>query len=294
MSMDLPRISIVTRSFNQGRYLEQTIRSVLDQGYTNLQYGVADGGSTDGSALIIERYRDQLDFVVIESDRGQSEAINKGLRRADGQVIGWLNSDDTLLPNALRLVGEHFRDHRQDDWILGSCRTIDSQSRTLDLLKPVGDFTLYGGLLRKGPFNILQPSSFWRKSLTDRVGLLDEQLHYCNDLDLWLRFLARGGKPVLVEQVLSTYRLHEESKSCSQPQAFMRTLIDIERRYLPLLPWRQRWRVWQMIGYQQRAYIACTANRRPWRQMLTHPWWFGSQQMLKVLIQGPSPAAKAA
>jgi GT2 family glycosyltransferase len=291
--MSLPRITIVTPSFNQGRFLEQTIRSVLDQGYPNLQYGVVDGGSDDGSDRVIARYRSRLDFVVIEPDRGQSDAINKGLKRADGDVLGWLNSDDTLLPGTLRFVGEHFRDHPFDNWISAACRASDADGRMCQPLRPTGEFTLHGALLRKQPFNLLQPSTFWRKELTDHVGPLDEGLHYCMDLDLWVRFLAAGYKPVLLNRELSTYRLYEQSKSCSQQDGFLRSLIEIERKYLPLLPWSQRLQVRRMMGYQHRAYVARTALRRPWKQMLMHPWWFGSQQMWKVMIRGASAKAGA-
>jgi len=167
-------ITIVTPSFNQAAYLEQTIRSVLDQGYPNLQFGVVDGGSTDGSVEIIERYRSQLDFAIIEPDHGQTEAINKGIRRAQGQIIGWLCSDDTLLPGALQTIGQHFADHPDHDWIAGACQVIDPSGQIVSVVRPRGQFTLAGVLLRGDdqPFDLPQPGIFWvTPALDSRIHL---------------------------------------------------------------------------------------------------------------------------
>jgi glycosyltransferase involved in cell wall biosynthesis len=282
--MKWPRISLVTPSLNQGRFLERTIASVLEQDYPNLQYGVVDGGSTDGSIEIIERHRDRLDFVVIEPDHGQSDAINKGLRRADGHILGWLNSDDTLLPDALLSVGRHFHDRPQSDWLVGGCCRIDDKGDVLGLMLPEGRFTLAGALLRREKFDIPQPATFWRRWLTDRVGLIDSTLDYCMDFDLWCRFLAVGVKPTVIGDVLATYRLHDESKSCSQPAGFLEALIQIEKRYARLLPLKQRVRLWRMIGYQRRACAIQSSEGRPWNHVWAKPWWLGSQQVRQALF----------
>ena len=127
----LPRISVITPSYNQAAFLEATIRSVLDQQYPNLQYGVVDGRSTDGSADIIDRYRGDLDFAIIEPDRGQVDALNKGMRRADGDIVCFLNSDDTFLPGALQTIGAYFRDHPRCDWAMGHCIFIDADGQQI-------------------------------------------------------------------------------------------------------------------------------------------------------------------
>ena len=284
--MDWPRISLVTASFNQGAFLEQTIRSVLDQGYPNLQYGIVDGGSTDGSLQIIERYRRQLDYVVIEADDGQSQAINKGLSRADGDVAGWLNSDDTLLAGALHRVGRFFSQHRDANWLIGHSVQIDERGTPGQRITPAGEFTLAGALLRRRPFNVPQPSTFWRRPLLEQVGLLDESLHHCMDFDLWCRLLAAGHRPVFVDDQLATYRFHESSKTCGQEDGFIAALIDIERRYAHLLTWRQRLELYRRMGYQRRALAVRTLGRAVWRRALMRPWWFASRQVMQGIWRG--------
>jgi GT2 family glycosyltransferase len=289
--MVLPTLTLVTPSFNQARFLEATIRSVLDQRYPNLEYGIIDGGSSDGSAAIIERYRKHLSFTVIGPDAGQSDAINHGLRRARGSVLGWLNSDDVLLPGALRRVGEHFAQYPACPWLIGACTEVDQEGRALRTLRPVGEFTLAGALLRPRGFNVPQPSSFWRRELTDCVGLLDPALHYCMDFELWCRFLAHGARPDIIVPELSTYRLHPHSKTCSRPEGSIAALIEIERRYLPALPGAPRRRLRRLIGYQSRALAIRTSPGRPWAQVLRRPWWLGSQQIVKALVFGPHAGA---
>jgi glycosyltransferase involved in cell wall biosynthesis len=291
--VDLPTITLITPSFNQARFLGATIRSVLDQHYPHLQYGIVDGGSTDGSIRIIDHYRATLNFVKIGPDAGQSDAINRGFQRASGEVLGWLNSDDLLLPGALQKVGEHFARADSSPWLIGGCREIDQFARPLGSVAAHGQFTLAGALLRPGGFNVPQPSTFWRRELTDRVGLLDPTLHYCMDFDLWCRFLAAGERPDIVDAELSAYRLHPSSKTCARPDRFIAALIDIERRYLHALPPRQRLLLHLLIGYQRRALAVRTSAGRPWKAVLRHPWWLGSQQVLSALVLGP-PAIGAA
>lgn len=283
------RITVITPSFNQAAFLEQTIRSVLDQNYPNLQYGIVDGGSTDGSVDIIERYRDQLAFAIIEPDRGQVDAINKGFRRAACQpddVVGWLCADDTLLPGALDAIAAQF-DDRDTHWIAGACRVTDAQGNTLEIQHPFGDFSLAGILLRPDGLLIPQPGVWWRQHVLDRVGLLDPSLHYALDFDLWCRFAAAGYRPRIIGRELATYRLHEQSKTCSQRDGFAREHLVIERRYAGYLPLPQRLRLLRRLGYQRRMLAVATARSRGQllRQVITRPWWLGSQQIRAALRQ---------
>ncbi len=289
--MEMPRITVVTPSFNQAAFLEQTIRSVFEQRYCNLQYGIVDGGSTDGSIEIIDKYRDRLDFAIVEPDGGQCEAINKGLARAEGEIVCYLNSDDMLLPDALRCVGSHFARQPQDNWVIGCCVETDAEGEPTRCLQPTGRFTLEGALLRDEPFNVPQPATFWRRRVLDEVGLFDESLHYCMDFEMWCRFLDAGHTPRLMRRTLATYRLHEASKTCSQADGFHAALIEIERRYLHRLPWRQRAKLAKAIGYQTRARAVKQSRAALAADVLRRPWWLASQQVRRRLWGGDATRA---
>ncbi|MBI1337173.1 MAG: glycosyltransferase [Phycisphaera sp.] len=281
-----PRISLVTPSFNQKDFLEETLRSVLDQKYPNLQYGVVDGGSTDGSVEVLERYRDRLDYVVIEKDDGQSQAINKGLARCDGEVVGYLNSDDTLLPGALERVATVFREDPACNWLIGRCRVIDEHGQRIGAITPTGEFTLAGALVRQSRFEVPQPATFWRRSLHSHLGYLDESLHHCMDFELWCRFLANGIEPHFEFEELATYRMHAHSKSCAEQSRFIEALIRIEGWYAPNLPWVQKMTLHRMMGYQRRALaVQSSAGKRELlAKVVSKPWWLASQQVRAALF----------
>jgi glycosyltransferase involved in cell wall biosynthesis len=215
-------ISIITPSFNQAQYLEQTIHSVLSQGYPNLEYIVIDGGSTDGSVDIIRKYAKHLHYWVSEKDSGQSEAINKGLRRATGEVINWLNSDDYYQPNALATVAGAFADPAVNV-LCGRSRLFAGNDATVRY-SPGTD--VYPGNLAKtiGWARIDQPETFFRRSAMLRVGPLDTRLHYVMDRDWWIRYLFTFGLSGIrqLPQVLVNFRLHDTSKTVSQAVAFQR------------------------------------------------------------------------
>lgn len=182
-----PRISIVTPSFNQGKYLEKTIRSVLLQGYPNLEYIIIDGGSTDQSVEIIKKYEPWIDYWVSEKDRGQSHAINKGFEKATGELFGWLNSDDYLLKGALYETASFYvKQPLVVGAICGQAKKIDRKGRLIFQ-------TSISNIDRESLFlwcygnNFLQPSCFFTKKAWDECGPLDEDIHIALDLDLWLR-----------------------------------------------------------------------------------------------------------
>jgi glycosyltransferase involved in cell wall biosynthesis len=217
-NLSLPRISVVTPSFNQIQYLEQTIRSVLDQNYENLDYIVIDGGSTDGSVDLIRKYEDRLSYWVSERDEGQSHAIEKGFQRATGEIFCWLNSDDLLEPMAMKTVGTYFLANPNHKLLHGACRLINSDG---SLLKhrdaPDGIRRMSWGAEQAFAnwihFWFAQQSTFWRSSLWHEVGGLDQSLHYAMDLDLWRKF-STVTDICLVDDVLASYRIHAEAK-CS-------------------------------------------------------------------------------
>jgi glycosyltransferase involved in cell wall biosynthesis len=181
-----PKITLVTPSYNQAAWIEQTLTSVLSQGYPNLQYGIVDGVSTDGSVEIIERYRSQLAFIISEPDKGMYDAIQKGFARGDGEIMGWLNSDDILMPKALFTLGRLFTDITEAEWITGYQCVIDEQGSAVALAPPRA-WSAEGFALN--PRWIQQESTFWKRSLWDRAGAsLKTSLKLAGDFELWHRF----------------------------------------------------------------------------------------------------------
>ena len=223
-----PRISVVTPSFNQARFLERTILSVLNQNYPNLEYIIIDGGSTDGSRAIIERYGKNLAFWVSEKDRGQADAINKGFRKSTGEILAWLNSDDTYTPGALKNVGLAFRDRPWIDVLHGNVHIIDADDKRLATNKSV---PFSGRACAFGVQTIPQSSVFWRRDLFFATGMLNPIYHYLLDPELWLRFGAYGARFVRTRTVLSNFRDHPFERKCAGTY----TLIPVSR-------WREEWR----------------------------------------------------
>lgn len=208
------KISIITPSYNQAAFLEQTILSVLNQNYEELEYIIVDGGSSDGSVDLIRKYEPQLAYWVSEKDRGQSDAINKGLRRATGDIVTWLNSDDLFMPGTLHTVASYFS---KSDATLIHGRTILFGNGTHESVKGAESHDLKVRYLAGIPFP--QPSSFFRSSALRDLGFLDESLHYGMDYDLFVR-IALNRQLLAVEDVFSKYRLHGESKSVAQSRVF--------------------------------------------------------------------------
>ncbi|MBW2154216.1 MAG: glycosyltransferase [Deltaproteobacteria bacterium] len=208
-----PRISIVTPSYNQGRFIEKTIRSVLLQGYPNLEYIIIDGGSNDESVDIIKKYEPWLSYWVSEPDRGQAHAINKGLNRATGEIFHWLNSDDQLLPGALAEVARAIR--REPDaigWVGGSV-CMDTADKVLDILLPKNlDAEGLSDWLNN---SIYQPGFFALTRAVLDSGGVEESLHYVFDVDLWLR-LCKRGRFSLINKELARVLIHPDAKTQAQ------------------------------------------------------------------------------
>lgn len=235
----LPRISIVTPSFNQGAYLEETICSVLGQGYPDLEYMVLDGGSSDESATIIRRYSDRLAYWVSEPDGGQYDAINRGLRQSSGEIMGWLNSDDKLMPWALRVVAEVFQAFPEVEWITGGypvkwnaqghavhCEAKRGYSRELFLR---GGYLPGRAWFARG--YIQQESTFWRRSLWERAGgLIDATLRYAGDFELWARFFD-SAEPLVVGALVGGIRKHGVQKTAQYLHCYHDEAEAVLRRY---------------------------------------------------------------
>lgn len=205
----MPTISLVTPSFNQGRFLEEAIRSVLLQGYPKLEYILMDGGSTDESVSIMEHYAPFLAHWQTGRDGGQAEAIARGFERASGDIFGWINSDDFLLPRSLERVGRYFARNPQVTVLIGGGLAVDEGGGLIRKIYslPQG----YPSLLFGGEF-FLQMATFWRRDAYERVGGLDTSLRFCFDYDLFLR-LVRERPPGGIDAMLAAFRLHGGSKT---------------------------------------------------------------------------------
>lgn len=207
--MSLPRISVVTPSFNQGQYLEMALRSVLDQGYPNLELIVMDGGSTDESKKVLERYAPRLDHWESQPDNGQTDALAKGFERSTGDILCWLCSDDLHKPWTLHQVAEFFVANPGAQVVYGDAEWIDGGGR---LLKPKKEHH-FNRFIWMYDYNYLpQPSTFWRRELYETVGGLDPAFDLAMDADLWARFQERT-RLFHVQRIWSQMRLYREQKN---------------------------------------------------------------------------------
>jgi glycosyltransferase involved in cell wall biosynthesis len=254
-------IGIVTPSFNQGQFLEETIDSVLAQNYPLLDYAIIDGGSTDNSLEIIKKYEKYLAFWVSEQDEGQSSAINKGLRRLRGNVWAYLNSDDTYAPETFAKVAEVFRQQQDVKWVTGRGIYVDLTGRPCKEMNPVRKWDVESVLERLIAAPIIvaaQVSNFMATSIIDQFGYFDESLHYAMDVDFGLRPLLAGIRPVLIDEALGRARLHPASKTITKGQdafaeetalVLKRLLCTAESKYRPAI-------ANALKGYQRQKVLA--------------------------------------
>jgi glycosyltransferase involved in cell wall biosynthesis len=217
-----PLISIITPSFNQARYLETTIESVLTQDYPRIEYVLIDGASTDTSVEIIKKYDSKLAYWVSEKDSGQAEAINKGLLRAKGDIIAWLNSDDYYLPNTVSRVVQVFEENPAVIMVYGNMLAVDEHGQIINFLK-YKQLSLEDLIC----FQIIgQPSVFFRRAVLEQVGLLDSSFHFLLDHHLWIR-IAQQGKVLHVPQTWSAARYHAQAKNRAKAAEFGREAFRI-------------------------------------------------------------------
>jgi ADP-heptose:LPS heptosyltransferase/GT2 family glycosyltransferase len=237
-----PKISVVTVTLNQGGYLEETLRSVLFQGYPHLEYIVIDGGSTDETPEILNRYRFQMACCISEKDKGQSDAINKGFRHASGDILAWLNSDDCYMPGALWRVALAF-DTYATDMVAGGCAlrtSIDKKPvRIHHNAMPIGQVVPLpldrlldiDGSWQKGDF-FYQPEVFWKRNLWEKSGGgVDENLFYSMDYELWVRFALNGAHILHIPDALALFRMHENQKTSGDDPPFLPELRHVAAKY---------------------------------------------------------------
>jgi glycosyltransferase involved in cell wall biosynthesis/ADP-heptose:LPS heptosyltransferase len=239
LSIDWPKISVVTPSFQQGRFIEENIRSVLDQRYPNFEHIVVDAGSTDQTVSILKKYR-HLRWVS-EKDLGQTHAINKGLLMSSGDVVAYLNSDDAYRPQAFHTIARYFQENPSARMVVGNCDYINEASETVGHLKAryekLEDLIRYWGWDKW--YCLPQQAVFLRRDVLAEVGLFDIHYHMVMDLDMWLR-IAQVTSPRVVSQTLAAFRLAPDTKTVSSTHLMYREEFQASRRYWRLLPARRR------------------------------------------------------
>jgi len=226
----LPKISIVTPSLNQGRFLSQCIESVLTQNYPNLEFIIIDGGSTDETISVIKKYESEIHYWISEPDDGQSDAINKGFRRASGDLVAWLNADDYYLPGTFCKVAEGYRLHQTAPFYFGDGLRVDEIGGVISNFFPTGRLIFDHQALVMGLNYILQPSTFINHEALVKVGYLDISLHYGMDSDLWMR-LSAFGIPYVIDSVLSATREYSTTKTASGSFLRVEELRQISMKY---------------------------------------------------------------
>lgn len=225
-----PLFSIVIPTLNQGAFIEDTLLSILWQGYDNVEIIVVDGGSTDDTPAVLERYRPWISVLISEPDRGQSDAINKGFRRASGSILAWLNSDDLYLPGAFRTVLEAFAAHPDGRWVIGSGDIISADQRFLRHV-PAREGSEQTLLAIENDCFLLQQSCFWSASLwREAGGQVDESLSLLMDYDLWWRF-SRRCTGIVTQEKLGAMRYYATVKTRRQGERFPAELATIYARY---------------------------------------------------------------
>jgi glycosyltransferase involved in cell wall biosynthesis len=227
MTKDLPLVSIITPSFNQARYLEATIKSVLEQDYPNVEYIIVDGGSKDGSVDIIEKHKSRLAWWVSEQDNGQTDAINKGFARAKGEILAWINSDDQYNPGAVSAAVKYLMENPEVALVYSNCNYIDEEGRIIGKFPAAQTDYRH---LRQGYVHIPQQTMFFRAKYWRQLGPLDPSFHFAMDYDLWTRIAAQAPFKYIADQTWANFRLHDYGKTTTHDDLCWPEMIRVHYR----------------------------------------------------------------
>ena len=230
--MNYPKISLVTPSYNQGQYLEDTILSVLGQGYPNLEYQIYDAASTDNSVALIKKYENQLSYWISEKDNGQADAINKGFEKATGEILMWLNSDDVLMPNVLHFIAQQYIE-KGDGIYFGNCIHFKENSSGVLYTRGSNVAESFNKIPLELADSIIQPSSFWTKKVWSQNGILMDNFHFGFDWEWFLRARKNNIPFHSLNKPISMYRIHEEHKSGIGGRKRQEELLKIYELYHP-------------------------------------------------------------
>ena len=223
---ELPLVTIVTPSYNQGRFIEETILSVLNQDYPNIEYIVMDGGSTDQTLDILKKYENRLSWYS-EKDKGQTDAINKGLRLAKGEILAYLNSDDTYFPGAITRAVHYLTTENPDSpFVYGEGYHITAEGTIIERY-PTEPFDFQR--LAETCY-ICQPTTFWKRDIIEKIGLFDENLHYAMDYDYWIRIAKQYGTLGYIKEYLANSRLYQETKTMSKRVEAHEEILNVIRK----------------------------------------------------------------
>lgn len=230
--MEFPKISIITPTLNQSQFIVQTIDSVLSQNYPNLEYFVIDGGSTDATIDILKSYSDRLVWIS-EKDKGQADAINKGIHMASGEIIAFLNSDDYYFPGVLEKVASIFQSNPTGNWLTGSYRIVNSNNQSIQpFIVEYKNFLRNHSSMRtlRLANYIVQPSTFWRNNVHSEIGFFDDKLRFAFDYDFWLKLQSKF-KPICTNEPFTAFRIHTESKGGKEYRNQFDEELRVLRRY---------------------------------------------------------------